>query len=127
MSEKLKVIYLQYYEEGESIDERIEAEEKTWCEDKINDDDVEYILKSEYDHLHSELAALKEASRWTPTEENVPSDFWHILIKFKNTGIESSGFYRPFNQCWFDSFAQKEYPFDAISHWKMLPLPKEDE
>ncbi len=38
MSE-LKHIYLQRYTDGET----------TWCQDQINDDDVEYILKSEYD------------------------------------------------------------------------------
>ncbi len=36
-------IYLQLYEDGELLD--IKKDEITWCQDKINDTDVEYVRK----------------------------------------------------------------------------------
>ena len=49
-----KQIYLQAYE-SDSYDVN------TWCQDKITDEDIEYILQSEYDQLKSENEKLKEA------------------------------------------------------------------
>lgn len=49
-----KQIYLQAYD-GDSYDDN------TWCQDKITDDDIEYILQSEYDQLKSENEKLREA------------------------------------------------------------------
>lgn len=54
MSE-LQTIYLQ----GEDATTRFEFyDDATWCQDKLNDDDVEYILKSEYDALQVKLARM---------------------------------------------------------------------
>jgi hypothetical protein len=49
-----KQIYLQAYD-SDSYDDN------TWCVDRINDEDIEYILQSEYDQLKSENEKLKEA------------------------------------------------------------------
>lgn len=49
-----KQIYLQAYE-SDSYDDN------TWCQDKINDEDIEYILQSEYDQLKAENERLREA------------------------------------------------------------------
>jgi hypothetical protein len=45
-----KIIYLQ----------QLNDIEITWCDDQINDDDVEYIKKSEYDHILSLISDLKQ-------------------------------------------------------------------
>lgn len=45
-----KEIYLQFDPDGG---------ETTWCEDKINDDDIEYVRKSRAEKAERELAALK--------------------------------------------------------------------
>jgi len=49
-----KQIYLQAYD-SDSYDDN------TWCSDKQNEDDIEYILQSEYDQLKSENERLREA------------------------------------------------------------------
>lgn len=46
-----KRIYLQQY--FDYSDDMV-----TWCEDKINEDDIEYILQSEYDKLERENRIL---------------------------------------------------------------------
>ena len=59
MSEKLKPpqkIYLQDY-----CEDYLSDGNTTWCDDKQNDDDIEYILRSEYDALRAENERLKEA------------------------------------------------------------------
>lgn len=38
-------IFLQVDEKGETPDDFNELEGVTWCEDRINDNDLEYILK----------------------------------------------------------------------------------
>lgn len=47
-----KQIYLQAYD-SDSYDDN------TWCQDKITDDDIEYILQSEYNQLKSENDKLR--------------------------------------------------------------------
>lgn len=47
MNQPPETIYLQYDPEGET----------TWCEDQINDDDIEYLLKSRAEKDEAELAA----------------------------------------------------------------------
>jgi len=49
-----KQIYLQAYESNSYDD-------NTWCQNKINDEDIEYILQSEYDQLKAENDKLVEA------------------------------------------------------------------
>ena len=51
-----KRIYLQQY--FDYNDEVV-----TWCVDKINDEDIEYILQSEYDQLKTENKRLTKALR----------------------------------------------------------------
>jgi len=59
MNKKLKPprnIYLQnYFEDFGFYDEGV-----TWCEDKQNDDDIEYILQLEYDKLNEETKRLMD-------------------------------------------------------------------
>ena len=51
-----KRIYLQrYYDYDDDM--------VTWCRYKINEDDIEYILQSEYDTLRTENERLKTALR----------------------------------------------------------------
>jgi len=45
----MKIIYLQ-----------VDQTEVTWCQDKINDSDVEYIRKDIYDSLKEENERLKK-------------------------------------------------------------------
>ena len=47
-----KQIYLQAYD-SDSYDDN------TWCVDRINDEDIEYILQSEYDQLKAENDQLR--------------------------------------------------------------------
>ena len=57
MSEQApKQIYLQSYN-SDCYDDN------TWCVDQINDEDIEYILQSEYDKLRAENERLKMALR----------------------------------------------------------------
>ena len=56
---KPKNIYLQNY----FVDFGIYEEGCTWCEDKQNNNDIEYILQSEYDQLRAENERLKEVLR----------------------------------------------------------------
>lgn len=59
MSEKLKPpqkIYLQDY-----CEDYLSDGNTTWCDDKQNDDDIEYILRSECDALRAENERLKTA------------------------------------------------------------------
>ena len=57
MSEQApKQIYLQSYN-SDCYDDN------TWCVDQINDEDIEYILQSEYDKLRAENERLREALR----------------------------------------------------------------
>ena len=57
MSEQApKKIYLQSYD-SDCYDDN------TWCVDQINDEDIEYILQSEYDKLRAENERLKMALR----------------------------------------------------------------
>jgi Mg/Co/Ni transporter MgtE len=48
-----KQIYLQAYD-SDSYDDN------TWCVDRINDEDIEYILQSEYDQLKAEIERLQK-------------------------------------------------------------------
>lgn len=48
-----KHIYLQNYCEN-----YLDLELTTWCEDKQSDDDIEYILKTEYNKLLEEYDSL---------------------------------------------------------------------
>jgi hypothetical protein len=51
MSDAPGTIYLQYDPEGET----------TWCEDKINDDDIVYVLATELEQLRADRDS---ESRW---------------------------------------------------------------
>ena len=44
-----EIIYLQYDPDGET----------TWCEDKINDDDIEYVLKSSAEAAEARVYELR--------------------------------------------------------------------
>ena len=62
MSEKLKPpqkIYLQDY-----CEDYLSDGNTTWCDDKQNDDDIEYILRSEYNALRAENERLREALKY---------------------------------------------------------------
>lgn len=76
MSRKLKPlknIYLQnYFEDFDFYDEGV-----TWCEDKQNDNDIEYILQSEFDALRAENERLREALR-----EIIALDDGNSILKY---------------------------------------------
>jgi predicted nuclease with TOPRIM domain len=69
-----KIIYLQV--DGDSFGE---WEGQTWCQDRINDTDVEYILKSEYDALQSELDRLRPLVTWNDKER--------VKLEIENTRL----------------------------------------
>lgn len=49
------IIYLQYDPGGDT----------TWCDDKINDDDIEYIIIDEYNNVVAENLRLRnELEQW---------------------------------------------------------------
>ena len=56
MTNPPKLIYLQWNPNGES----------TWCRDKINDDDIEYVVKSHYESITNMLR-----DRLSDSEEKV--------------------------------------------------------
>jgi len=60
--EPYKKIYLQ------NVFEDCDMEDKTWCQDQIADEDVEYILMSEYNKLQEKLHRY----RWIPISEQLP-------------------------------------------------------
>ena len=67
-----KNIYLQnYFEDFGFYDEGA-----TWCTDKQNDNDIEYILQSEYTALRAQL----EQYRWIPVTERLPERRKNVLI-----------------------------------------------
>jgi len=54
-----ETIFLQIDEYGKDAKSFKELE-TTWCTDKLNEDDIEYILKSKYNELKQQKAELKE-------------------------------------------------------------------
>jgi len=75
MSEKLKPpqkIYLQDY-----CEDYLSDGNTTWCDDKQNDDDIEYILRSEYNALRAENERLREALR-----EIIALDDGNSILKY---------------------------------------------
>lgn len=113
-----------------------DAELTTWCEDQINDDDIVYVLESEYEKLQSEIArltqrvreledkltfainvdieksrelrALRDVSRWIPVNERLPKYDQRVFgVKNKQVII---GF------------------VSGVTHWMPLPdVPQEGE
>ena len=88
MSRKLKPlknIYLQnYFEDFDFYDEGV-----TWCEDKQNDNDIEYILQSEFDALRAENERLKGVLREIVSPfESYDDAFIYGNIKSKNSNID---------------------------------------
>lgn len=81
MMEELKPpqkIYLQDY-----CEDYLSDGNTTWCDDKQNDDDIEYILQSEYDQLKAEnerlLKALDKVIQTTDkyeVDKNDSNDYW---------------------------------------------------
>ena len=52
MTEPYKTIFLQW-------GHRSDWDSLTWCQDRIDDDDVEYVRKDLYDELRVELKTVK--------------------------------------------------------------------
>ena len=69
MREAPEVIYLQW-SDGENY------EDNTWCQDQINDDDVEYIKKATTDRW---LELLRDLAEWT--SDTVPNKLEERLAK----------------------------------------------
>ena len=63
-----KKIYLQIDPEKENPEDFKELREVTWCEDRINDNDVEYIMESEIAKKLDELD-YDEIDNWIKTKQ----------------------------------------------------------
>ena len=50
--EPYKTIYMQYCADKSNFE--------TWCQDRVNDGDIEYVLKSDYDELEKQNKELVE-------------------------------------------------------------------
>lgn len=61
MHEAHKTIWLQIDPEGDSPAELYLLDGATWCQDKINDNDVEYILADQF--RQAKVEVLREAAK----------------------------------------------------------------
>ncbi len=86
MSEPRKApntIWLQVDPEGESYDpEYYDADDMTWCKDKINDNDVEYVradhvaeIEKQRDELLAALTKAREDINWMLNNEQFLNGF----------------------------------------------------
>ena len=68
-----KRIYLQYDPDGET----------TWCEEMINDDDIEYVIASELTQAKAELGRLRGLilNWYTEWGQNGMHKAFHALMK----------------------------------------------
>lgn len=70
-------IYLQWY-----VDDPEYGMEfgRTWCQDKINDDDVEYILASRVEELEAALRAIARLPKYYPpmSPERIVNDMQQV-------------------------------------------------
>ena len=66
----VKRIWLQVHGDSDSINWDEPTDEVTWCEDKINDSDTEYILASDYNQLQEALE--KYGQHWGACDSLIP-------------------------------------------------------
>jgi hypothetical protein len=78
VSDSPDVIYLQWIPEKTWYDDQV-----TWCEDRINDDDVEYIKKSTATLRLELLGECREIMMLLPAAifDQIPNDLWARLAK----------------------------------------------
>lgn len=107
MKEAHKTLWLQWEGDGEG--------EVTWCQDAINEDDIEYVRA---DIVQAQLAALAWA-RWVSVDERLPEDGTYIISgihPLTQKYYRRLAFYRGGD--WIDVFKDE---IETISHWMQLP------
>jgi len=90
-----ETIFLQIDEYGKDA-ESFKELETTWCTDKLNEDDIEYILKLKYEELEQQKAELIELlsdiSHFTKIISKKTQCYpawWHRMENFlKKYGVE---------------------------------------
>lgn len=66
-------IYLQDY-----CEDYLSEGNTTWCDDKQNDDDIEYILQSEYDAIRAENERLREGLKEIAYHAPIHKTSWDL-------------------------------------------------
>jgi len=127
MKNKFKRIWLQ---------DAVEYDDITWCEDKIHDTDAEYILadlhrgelavlETRAEAAEAELAAMKEAERWIPVGERLPNLRCFVLFVAEYFGEKTLFHGARYKDGWY-SVGSVECHCD-VTHWRPLPAPPEVE
>jgi hypothetical protein len=91
--------------------------EVSWCSDKIEDDDTEYIQMTEYKKLEKRIAELEAANRWIPVSERLPDE--QIWVNATN-GIVTFPSIFGYGE-WMSSGGW----INDVTHWRPLPQPPE--
>ena len=80
-------------------------------------------ILAEFDHLTAEIARLRDAGRWIPVTERMPSDGLHVEIVLDTTVRNvSHGIHESFEEGaqWLDLFIGD---FVRVIYWRPLPEP----
>lgn len=75
-------IYLQIDPNGTDPTEEFLIDGATWCQDKINESDVEYVRADEIDRLRAEVAELRTILRQVRTDMDAQDQLfpWWAII-----------------------------------------------
>lgn len=103
MREPPKRIWLQYYGDGDELIENPSSEDTTWCEDQINNHDVEYVRVGN--------------TGWQPIE-TAPKDGTVIDLWHKEYGRLCDTWWDAGDGVWAATGTTR-----AITHW--MPIPEE--
>ena len=75
---KLKKIWLQKNNNGD----------QTWCEDKVNEDDIKYILESEVEEIKEAVLHDLNDAHWKWGIKQLPTMYFNWVCSFLNRYIE---------------------------------------
>lgn len=99
MSKPDERLWLQWEGDGEG--------EVTWCQDKINDDDIEYVRED-----------LVAWARWIPVSERLPESMDDIWLWDYDEPVK--GFYQVESKE-FISYQDEADITRRVTHWMQLP------
>ena len=98
------------------------------CEAGILKNNVAYIeLKEWCKQTQSDLAALKEQTRWIPVEERLPVDNQPVLVNVKGYVYPKIGWHchNVYTPQWStsDDLYFHDISYGQVTHWQPLPTP----
>ncbi len=87
-------------------------EDRTWCSDKINDDDVEYVLAS--------TARAEGVAQWVPVDERKPPPGHTVLLATKASRYPMRGCWLSYG-AWQNEEDVASFFQEDVTHWSEYP------